>query len=109
MIELSTDDNEIKMITLKVAEQEFCIIQIKKSIKNYKKENLDFSPKNSEVLSYRLPQSLDLIKKKPKMLKTILNPRQILKVTQFIHLQALQMSLILICKNLNFHQIVSKN
>ena len=51
MIELSTDENEIKTITLKVTEQEFRIIQIKKSIKNYKKENLDLSPKNSEVLS----------------------------------------------------------
>ena len=51
MIELSTDENEIKTITLKVTEQEFRFIQIKKSIKNYKKGNLDFSPKNSEVLS----------------------------------------------------------
>ena len=51
MIELSTDENEIKTITLKVTEQEFRIIQIKKSIKNYKKEMLDLSPKNSEVLS----------------------------------------------------------
>ena len=51
MIELSIDENEIKTITLKVTEQEFRIIQIKKSIKNYKKEMLDLSPKNSEVLS----------------------------------------------------------
>ena len=51
MIELSTDENEIKNITLKVTEQEFGIIQIKKSIKNYKKENSDLSPKSSEVLS----------------------------------------------------------
>ena len=51
MIELSTDENEIKTITLKVTEQEFRIIQIKKSIKNYKKGNLDLSPKNREVLS----------------------------------------------------------
>ena len=51
MIELCTDENEIKTITLKVTEKKFCIIQIKKSIKNCKKENLDFSPKNSEVLS----------------------------------------------------------
>ena len=51
MIELSTDENEIKTITLKLAEQEFRIIQIKKSSKNYKKENLDLSPKNSEILS----------------------------------------------------------
>ena len=50
MIELSTDENEIKTITLKVTEQEFHIVQRKKSIKNYKKENLDLSPKNSEVL-----------------------------------------------------------
>ena len=51
MIELSIDKNETKTITLKVTEQEFRIIQIKKSIENYKKENLDLSPKNSEVLS----------------------------------------------------------
>ena len=51
MIKLSTDENEIKTITLEVTEQEFRIIQIKKSIKNQKKENLDLSPKNSEVLS----------------------------------------------------------
>ena len=51
MIELSTDENEIKTITLKVTEKKIRIIQIKKSIKNCKKENLDFSPKNSEVLS----------------------------------------------------------
>ena len=51
MIKLSTDENEIKTITLEVTEQEFRIIQIKKSIKNYKKENLGLSPKNSEVLS----------------------------------------------------------
>ena len=50
MIELSTDEDEIKTITLKVSEQELCITQIKKSIKNYKKENLDLSPKISEVL-----------------------------------------------------------
>ena len=48
MIELSTDENEIKTITLKVTEQEFRIIQIKKS---YKKENSDLSPKNRDVLS----------------------------------------------------------
>ena len=51
MIEPLTDKNEIKTISLKVTEQEFCITQIKKSIKHYKKQNLDFSPKNSEVLS----------------------------------------------------------
>ena len=51
MIDFSTVENEIKTITLKVKEQEFRIIQIKKSIKNYKKENLDLSPKNSEALS----------------------------------------------------------
>ena len=34
-----------------MTEQEFRIIQINKSIKNYKKENLDLSPKNSVVLS----------------------------------------------------------
>ena len=51
MIELSIDENEIKTITLKVTEQEFRIIQLKKSIKNYKKENSDFSPKNSDFLS----------------------------------------------------------
>ena len=51
MIELSIDENEIKTITLKVTEQEFRIIQIKKSIENYKKKNLDLSPKNNEVLS----------------------------------------------------------
>ena len=51
MIELLIDENEIKTITLKVTEQEFRIIQIKKSIKNYKKGNLDLSPKNREVLS----------------------------------------------------------
>ena len=50
MIELSTDENEIKTITFKVTEQEFHIIQIKKSIENYKKENLDLSPKNRQVL-----------------------------------------------------------
>ena len=107
MIELSTDENEIKTITLKVTEQEFRIIQIKKFIKNYKKENLDLLLKI--VKSYLLPQSLDLVKKKPKMLKTILNPRQILKVTQIIHRQALQTLLILVCKNPNFHQIISKH
>ena len=48
MIELSIDKNETKTITLKVTEQEFRIIQIKKS---YKKENSDLSPKYSEVLS----------------------------------------------------------
>ena len=51
MIKLSTDENEIKTITLKVTEQKFCIIEIKKSIKNYKKENLDLSPKNNDILS----------------------------------------------------------
>ena len=51
MIKLSTDENEIKTITLKVTEQEFCIIEIKKSIKNYKKENLELSPKNNDILS----------------------------------------------------------
>ena len=51
MIELSTGKNETEPITLKVTEQEFRIIQIKKSIKNYKNENLDLSSKNSEVLS----------------------------------------------------------
>ena len=51
MIELSTDENEIKTITLKVTEQKFYIIQIKKSIKNYKEENLDLFLKNSEVSS----------------------------------------------------------
>ena len=51
MIKLLIDENEIKTITLKVTEQEFRIIQIKKSIKHYKKENLDLSPKNSDVLS----------------------------------------------------------
>ena len=51
MIELSTDENEIKTITLKVTEQEFRDIQIKKSIKNYKKDNLNLSTKKSEVLS----------------------------------------------------------
>ena len=29
MIELSTDEHEVKTITFKVTEQEFCIIQIK--------------------------------------------------------------------------------
>ena len=48
MIELLIDENEIKTITLKVTEQEFRIIQIKKS---YKKENSDLSPKNRDVLS----------------------------------------------------------
>ena len=44
MIKLSTDENETKTITLKVTEQEFCIIEIKKSIKNYKKrESRPFS------------------------------------------------------------------
>ena len=107
MIELSTDENEIKTITLKVTEQEFRDIQIKKSIKNYKKDNLNLSTK--KVKSYLLPQSLDLVKRKPKMLKMVLNPRQILKVTQIIHRQALQTPLILICKNPNFHQIISKH
>ena len=51
MIELSTDENKIKTITFKVTEQEFHIIQIKKSIENYKKENLDLAPKNRQVLS----------------------------------------------------------
>ena len=37
MLELPTDENEIKTFTLKVTEQEFRIIQIKKSIKNCKK------------------------------------------------------------------------
>ena len=83
MIELSIDENEIKTITLKVTEQEFRIIQIKKSIKHYKKENLDLSPKNSDVLS-ATSKSVSSKKKKPKILKTILNPRQILKVTQII-------------------------
>ena len=51
MIELSTDENEIKILSLKLTGQEFRINEIKKSIKTYKKENVDFSPKNSEVLS----------------------------------------------------------
>ena len=51
MIELSTEENEIKKITFKIIQEESRIIQIKKSIKNYKEENLDLSPKNSEVLS----------------------------------------------------------
>ena len=51
MIELSTDENEIKTITLKLTEQKFRIIQIKKSIENYKEENLDLFLKNSEVSS----------------------------------------------------------
>ena len=42
--------SEIYNTLLKVTEQEFHIIQRKKSIKNYKKENLDLSHKNSEVL-----------------------------------------------------------
>ena len=51
MIELSTDENEIKILSPKLTGQEFRINEIKKSIKTYKKENVDFSPKNSEVLS----------------------------------------------------------
>ena len=51
MIELLIDENEIKTITLEVTEQEFRIIQIKRSIKYYKRENLDLSPKHNEVLS----------------------------------------------------------
>ena len=51
MTELSSDENEINMIILKVTEHEFRIIEIKKAIKNYKKENLDLSPTFSEVLS----------------------------------------------------------
>ena len=107
MIELSTDENIIKTITLKVTEQEFHIIQMKKSIKITKRRIQIFLLRI--VTSYLLPQSLNLVKKKPKMLKTILNPREILKVTQIIHRQALQTLFILICKNLNFHQIISKH
>ena len=47
MIELSTEEKEIKTITLKVTEQESRIIKMNKSIQNYKKENLDLFPKNS--------------------------------------------------------------
>ena len=39
MIELSTDENEIKKITLKVTEQEFAIIQIKSLSKITKRRN----------------------------------------------------------------------
>ena len=42
MLERSTDENEIKTFTLKVTEQEFRIIQIKKYIRNYKK--VEFRP-----------------------------------------------------------------
>ena len=52
MIELLIDENEIKTITLKVTEQEFRIIQIKRSIKYYKRENLDLSPKSSGLICY---------------------------------------------------------
>ena len=51
MIELSTGENEMITITLKVTEEEFRFIQIKESIKNCKKENLDLSAKSSEVFS----------------------------------------------------------
>ena len=35
----------------KATEQEFGIIQIKQSFKNYQQKNLDFSPTHSDVLS----------------------------------------------------------
>ena len=107
MIELSTDENEIKTITLKVTEQKFRIIQIKKSIKNYKKENLDLSPKNSEVLSATSKSGSS--KKETKNAENDIKSEAYIKVTQIIHQQAFQTPLILICKNPNFHQIISKH
>ena len=84
-IELSTDENEIKIISLKVAEKEFLQIFLLKTV-NF----------------CLVPQSLDLVKKKPKMLETILNPRQILKVIQIIHRKALRTPVILAFKIPNF-------
>ena len=107
MIELSTDENEIKNITLKVTEQEFGIIQIKKSIKNYKKENSDLSPKSSEVLSATSKSGSS--KKETKNAENDIKSEAYIKVTQIIHQQAFQTPLILICKNPNFHQIISKH
>ena len=107
MIDFSTVENEIKTITLKVKEQEFRIIQIKKSIKNYKKENLDLSPKNSEVLSATSKSGSS--KKETKNAENDIKSEADIKVTQIIHQQAFQTPLILICKNPNFHQIISKH
>ena len=59
--------------------------------------------------SYLLLQSLDLVKRRPKILKTILNLRQILKVIQIVHQQALQTPLILVYQIPNFRQIISKH
>ena len=73
MTELLSDENEI---------QEFCF-QIKKYIKNYKKKKLDLCPKI--VKSYLLPECLDLVKKRRKILETVSNPRKIIKVIQIIH------------------------
>ena len=69
------------------SEQEFHITYIKKSIKNYKKENLDLSHKNSEVLSATSKSGSS--QKETKNAETILNLRQILKVIRIIHPQAL--------------------
>ena len=103
MMELSTDENEIKTITLKVTEQEFRMIQIKKSIKNYKKENLDLSPKNSDVLSATSKSGSS------KKAENDIKSEADITVTQIIHQQALQTPPILICKKSNFHQIISEH
>ena len=88
-IKLTTDKNEIKIISLKVAEKEFLQIFLLKTV-NF----------------CLVPQSLDLVKKKPKMLETILNLRQILKVIQIIHRKALRTPVILAFKIPNFHQVI---
>ena len=106
MMELSTDENEIKTITLKVTEQEFRMIQIKKSIKNYKKENLDLSPKNGDVLSATSKSGSS--KKETKNAENDIKSEADITVTQIIHQQALQTPPILICKKSNFHQIISE-
>ena len=40
MIESTNDENETEVISDKVTEQEFPIIQIKKSVENYKNDSL---------------------------------------------------------------------
>ena len=78
----------------------------KKVYQNYKKESLDLSPKNSEVFSATSMSGSS--KKETKMLKTISNPRKILKVIQIIHWEALQTTLILVYMIPGFNQIIWK-
>ena len=49
MIESTNDENKIKAIFDKVTEQEFRIIQIKKSVESYKNNSLHFE--NCDVIS----------------------------------------------------------